>query len=79
VVKVKNKNQLLIGKHLAFIGCDVVGAVEIDVDRVDDGKRAMASPRAGRSARRGVPDVASRSQRGPGRSGVDTGVVFYLT
>jgi hypothetical protein len=43
----KNKNILLIEKHLAFIGCGVVGAVEVDVDRVDDGKRAMASPRAG--------------------------------
>jgi hypothetical protein len=48
VVKVKNKNQLLIGKQLAFIGCSVVGAVEVDVDRVDNGKRAIASPRAGR-------------------------------
>jgi hypothetical protein len=44
VVKVKNKNQLLIGKHLAFIGCDVVNAVEVDADRDNDGKCAMASP-----------------------------------
>jgi hypothetical protein len=35
-----------IGEHLAFIGYGVVGAVEVNVDRLDDGKCAMSSPRA---------------------------------
>jgi hypothetical protein len=41
----KNKNILLIEKHLAFIQCGMIGAVEVNVDRLDDGKRAMSSPR----------------------------------
>jgi hypothetical protein len=44
----KNKNILLIEKHLAFVECGMVGAVKVDVDSVDDGKYAMASPRARR-------------------------------
>jgi hypothetical protein len=42
--KNKNKNILLIEKHLAFIECGMVGAVEVNVDRLDDGKCAMSSP-----------------------------------
>jgi hypothetical protein len=48
----------------------VVGVVEVDADRVDDGKCAMASPRAVLSAqvRDGEPpSVESLSQHKPGR------------
>jgi hypothetical protein len=49
----------------------MLGAVEVDTDRVDDGKCTMSSPRAVLSARRRSPGVASRSRCGPGRIGVD--------
>jgi hypothetical protein len=35
----------LIEKNLAFIGCGMIGVVEVDVDRIDDGKCVMLSLR----------------------------------